>query len=122
MSRGGRTVEACVANLPRLIKIGVYDWKVVVEEIDNDGEELYGQAVFATETIRLWPKNLTSASHAVGIVIHECLHVIFDHAGLEKLKRGKDAREEQIVMGFQDGLVGLLRDNPKLTTWMKRWL
>jgi hypothetical protein len=112
-------VEACIKAMPKAIKLGAYDWKVVLEHGDED---MYGEAVFATDTLRLWPKNLTSASHAVGIVIHECLHVIFDHAGLEKLKRGREEREEQIVMGFQDGLVSLLRDNPKLMTWMKKWL
>ena len=115
-------VDACVRAMPKSIKLGAYDWRVVIETVDPEGEELYGQAVFDTCRILLWPKNLTSASHAVGIVIHECLHVIFDHAGLEKLKRGREEREEQIVLGFQDGLVSLLRDNPKLTTWMKKWL
>lgn len=115
-------VEACVRAMPRSIKIGPYDWKVVIETEDRDGEELYGQAVFDNKTVLLWPKHLLSASHIVGIVIHECLHIIFDHAGLAKLKRGKEEREEQIVLGFQDGLVGVLRDNPKLMTWMKRWL
>jgi hypothetical protein len=114
-----RTVEACIADLPKAIKLGAYDWKIALEDDDRD---LYGEAVFATDTIHLWPKNLTSASFAVGIVIHECLHVIYDHQGLEKLKRGKDEREEQIVLGFQDGLVSLFRDNPKLMTWMRKYL
>jgi hypothetical protein len=85
-------VDACVRAVPKSIKIGSYDWKVVIEDADPAGEELCGHAIFATDTIQLWPKNLTSASHAVGIVLHECLHIIFDHAGLEKLKRGKEER------------------------------
>lgn len=37
------------------------------------------------------------------------------------IKRGKD-REEQIICGFEAGLVPLFRDNPKLMNWMKKWL
>lgn len=116
-------IAICLRGLPRRLKIGAYDWKVIFEEKDDSPEEeLCGQAVFATDTIRLWPKNFTSASHVVGIVIHECLHVIFDHHGLEKLKRGRDEREEQIVLGFEAGLISLFRDNPRLLLWMRKWL
>ena len=68
------------------------------------------------------PENLTSPSHVVGVALHECLHVIFDAHNLGKMKRDKEEREEAIVMGFEAGLVSLFRDNPKLLTWMKKWL
>jgi hypothetical protein len=113
-------VAACVRGLPKTIKIGAYDWTVVV--FDEAHEELCGQSDFETSQIRLWPANLTSHNHAVGITLHECLHVIFANQGLENLKRGKDEREEQIILGFEAGLVSLFRDNPKLLTWMKKWL
>jgi hypothetical protein len=64
----------------------------------------------------------TGAGHAVGITLHECPHVIFDNQGLEHMKKRKDDREEQIVLGFEAGLVSLFRDNPKLLTWMKKYL
>ena len=111
--------DDCLAGLPRKLKVGAYDWAVVLHEGD-DG--LCGQADFAVHRLNLWPKNLTSPSHTVGIVLHECLHVIFENQGLEKMKRGKEDREEAIVVGFEAGLISLFRDNPKMFTWMKKWL
>jgi hypothetical protein len=84
--------------------------------------DVCGQADFEFHHLRLWPTRLTTPGHVVGITLHECLHVIFENAGLIQLKRGKDDREEQIIVGFETGLVSLLRDNPKLLTWMKKWL
>jgi hypothetical protein len=112
-------VSACVRRLPKTIKIGPYDWQVRVME---GAEGLCGQADFETSQLRLWPENLTSPSHVVGVALHECLHVIFDAHNLGKMKRDKEEREEAIVMGFEAGLVSLFRDNPKLLTWMKKWL
>jgi hypothetical protein len=109
----------CLLSLPGKIKIGAYDWSVAVHA---DMDDKCGQADFETHTIRIWQDNLTSPNHAVGIVLHECLHVIFDNEKLSKLKKDKEEREEQIVLGFESGLVSLFRDNPKLVNWMKKWL
>jgi len=38
------------------------------------------------------------------------------------MPRGKDAREEAIILGFEAGLVSLFRDNVPLLIWMKKWL
>jgi hypothetical protein len=115
-----KSPTACVAALPPTVKIGAYDWVVAIME--GQHEEMCGQADFEVRHIRLWPDNLTSAAHAVGIFLHECLHVIYDIQGLENMKRSKDDREEQVVLGFEAGIVSLFRDNPKLLTWMKKWL
>ena len=110
-------VNACVRSLPTPIKIGAYDW--TVEIIDGADGDLYGQADFDVRHIRLWPGLITSPGHAVGIVLHECLHVIFDNHGLSKKLNRK---EEIIIEGFEAGLISLFRDNPKLLTWMRKWL
>jgi hypothetical protein len=120
LSKTVRTVEACVAALPKTIKIGPYDWSVTLME-GKEGE-LCGQADFAVQHLRLWPENLTSPNHVVGIFLHECLHVIFGNHGLDKMKRDKEEREEAIVAGFESGLVSLFRDNPKLMNWMTKGL
>jgi hypothetical protein len=112
-------ITKCLAGLPRTLKIGAYDWTIVIEEGESDNA---GQARFATDDIAIWPVNLTSAGHAVGTVLHECLHIIFENNGIGKMKRGKEEREEAIILGFESGLVSLFRDNPKLLTWMKKWL
>lgn len=116
-------VELCVAELPTAVKIGAYDWDVTLMYDDGpDSETLCGQADFEPRKLRIWPKNLTSPAHAAGIVLHECLHVIFDNQGLEHMKRGKEDREEQIVLAFEAGLIALYRDNPRLLAWMTKWL
>ena len=117
--RGKTAIAACLAELQTTIKIGAYDWSVCVR--DEAGDK-YGQADFEFNNINVWHVNLTSAAHAVGIVLHECLHVVFDNHGLGQMKRGKEEREEQIVLAFEAGLISLYRDNPKLLTWMKKWL
>src|SRR5215467_5480578 len=108
MSKSARTVEACLAGLPRTIKLGPYDWSVAVIEGDSDD---CAQATFHDHHFRLWPANLNSPGHVVGVVLHECLHVIYDAQGLSKAKRD---REETIVLGFEAGLTALFRDNRKL--------
>lgn len=112
-------VAKCIAGLPRTLKIGAYDWAITLETNESD---CVGLADWEPHYIRLWPDGLTSPSHVVGTVLHECEHIIFDNHGLGHLKRGKDEREEQIVSAFETGLVSLFRDNPKFLTWMKRWL
>lgn len=111
---------ACLKDLPRVLKIGPYDWEVAIynEELGDK----CGEADFETHEIVLWSANLTSPSHVCGIVLHECLHVIFDNEKLVKLKKNKEAREEQIVRGFEAGLVSLFRDNPKFLNWLRKYL
>lgn len=112
-------VSACIRKLPRKIRIGAYDWTVSIEEGSHDK---CGEADFEPQIIRLWLDSLTSVNHAVGIVLHECLHVIYDNEKLTKIKGKKDDKEEAIVVGFENGLVSLFRDNPKLMTWIKKGL
>ncbi len=106
-------------KLPKTLKVGAYDWTIVLEDGDSD---LYGQADFENRYLRIWHTNMTSGHHLVGIILHECLHVIFDNEKLEKLRKDKEEREEQIVLAYESGLVSLFRDNPKFVTWMQKWL
>lgn len=110
---------SALLSVPGKIKIGAYDWRVAVEAGVDDK---CGQADFETQTIRLWQDNITSDNHCVGILLHECLHVIYENAKLDKLKGKKADKEEAIVIGFENGLVSLFRDNPKLLTWIKKGL
>lgn len=111
-------LETCLRRLPKKLKIGPYDWRVVLEA---DGGDKCGETDFEVHTIRLWPSVLTSSNHVVGILLHECLHVIYDNEALEHEERN-GGLEEAIVIGFEQGLVSLFRDNPKLLTWMKKCL
>jgi hypothetical protein len=116
-------VEAILKTLPRKIKVGAYDWRVVIEPDEHD--ELCGQAQFEFKKLVIWPKNLTGADHAVGIVLHELLHIVYDDRSIvEVIASGDDHDdiEENIVLRYEAGLIALYRDNPKLLTWIKRGL
>lgn len=114
-------VEALLRRLPKKIKIGAYDWHVKLRA----GDEKHGEADFEFHHINLWPGTLVDPHHAVGIVMHEILHVIFDNEDLSDAIVGintQDEDEETIVLGYENGLVALYRDNPKLLTWIKKGL
>lgn len=112
-------VSAYLKGLPRRLKVGAYDWSVVIEDTSPDKR---GEADFETQTLRLFLDGLTSPSHCVGIVIHECLHIIYDNQKMSSIKGKKDAREEAIVVALEHGMVSLFRDNSKLLTWIKKGL
>jgi hypothetical protein len=114
-------VKECLRGLPKKIKIGPYDWVVVIKEGPNAN---CGSAVFQHLELRLWPANIKNPALVVGVVLHECLHVIYDFHALDKLPKqtSRDDVEEKVITAFEGGLVSLFRDNPKMMVWMKKWL
>lgn len=113
-------VEALLRTLPRKIKIGAYDWRV---EINEGTSENYGQAVYDRNELHLWPEMFLGPAQTVGIVIHELLHAVIDDRDLmPDFRRILANQEEALVTGLEIGLITLLRDNPKLLTWIKRGL
>jgi hypothetical protein len=107
-------VEVVLRTLPRRIKVGAYDWRI---KVDPGPSEDYGETNFDKAEITLWPANHQSPERLVGTVIHELLHVIHDDKAVQQ-----DAEEEMVVVAFEQGLVSLFRDNPKLLNWIKRGL
>ena len=115
-------VEALLRTLPRKIKVGAYDWRVVLNSDPRPDEvDKCGEADFEHHVVNLWPQNLISPDHTVGILIHELFHVFWDNADLHHSSRSDD-QEEEIVIGFEHGFVSLFRDNPRLLTWIKKGL
>lgn len=111
-------VSECLHRLPKKVKLGPYDWRIVLQDGHSDH---CGMADFEEQTIQLWGDDLTSPGHCVGIFLHECLHVIYDNRDLGNVAVGLDL-EETVVIGFEHGLIQLFRDNTKLLTWMKKGL
>lgn len=50
-------------------------------------------------------------------VLHELLHAVLLQSGLSK-RIGDDDREEELVRGITPGVIGLLRDNPRLIEFL----
>ena len=109
-------VEALLRTLPRKVKVGAYDWRIVLHDGDNEN---CGFAEFEFHRISLWPDTFIDPIHGTGVVLHEVLHAIYANQGLED---PEDDVEEQVINGFEQGLIALFRDNPKLLTWIKRGL
>jgi Zn-dependent peptidase ImmA (M78 family) len=114
-------VEAVLKTLPRKIKVGAYDWRI---KVITDPSDFYGEASFEKAVITIWPANHQSPDRVVGTVLHELLHVIYTNEDLEDraVHSAPEALEEDIVTGFETGLIALYRDNPKLLNWIKRGL
>lgn len=116
-------VEAVLKTLPRRIKVGAYDWRI---KIDTNPSEDYGETNYDKAEITIWPANHQSPERLVGTVIHELLHVIYDEKEIgdvvDNPPAGAVDGEEEVIVGFETGLVSLFRDNPKLLNWIKRGL
>jgi hypothetical protein len=110
------SIEALLTTLPRKVKVGAYDWRVVVASGENDD---WGITEFDKYQITIWPDQMPDAPFCVGIVLHELLHVIYDNEALAGIVGDV---EETIVVGYERGLIALFRDNLKLLTWIKRGL
>jgi hypothetical protein len=115
-----QNVTDILRTLPKKLKLGAYDWKIALQDESAEGE-FCGLTEFEIATIHIWPKQLNSADHAVGIVLHEILHVIWDNHDLKNSPKSDD-QEEEIIVAYEQGLVSLFRDNPKLLTWLRRGL
>ena len=101
-------------RLPRTIKVGANT--VSVRMMKNDilkGD--CGDFDPANMLIRI---NSKLGPHQVALtLIHECLHAMWWDAGLPK-KEG----EERIVSALEGRLGALIRDNPKLITYLQEKL
>jgi hypothetical protein len=100
-------VEAVLRTLPRKIKVGAYDWRI---KIEPGVSEDFGETNYDDAQVTVWPESHQSPDRVVGTVVHELLHVIDPDL------------EEETVVKLENGLISLLRDNPKLLTWIKRGL
>jgi hypothetical protein len=104
------------ATLPKKIKIGPLIYRVrIVKEISGD-KEAKGSWNDDSLTIDI-VDSIASSTQIVGCIVHEILHGIWDERDLSK-----DSGEEHIVLQFENGLIQLFQDNPKLVIWMQRGL
>lgn len=105
-------------RLPKTLQIGAYDYRILIADDDPDH---WGLTDIDNKTITIWPRGMRDSAFLVGIVIHEITHVIYHNADLD-LGAIIDEPEERIVIEFEQGLVSLYRNNPKLLTWIKKCL
>ncbi len=93
-------------KIPNEVRIAGVDYLVTIREGLNDGENmLCGQIQFDKSYINLSP---TQGHQQMSLsLIHEILHGIFFHYGIEMKKK----KEEEVVERLTHGLYQVLQDN-----------
>lgn len=93
------------------VKVGPTDFSIEYVPLN---EELFGDFSYINSRIRI-EQNLKGTA-LVDTVLHEILHAIW------KLGQLKDKREdeERAVAIMATYLTQVLRDNPKMLTWLKK--
>ena len=93
------------------VKVGPTDFSIEYVPLN---EELFGDFSYINSRIRI-EENLKGTA-LVDTVLHEILHAIW------KLGQLKDKREdeERAVAIMATYLTQVLRDNPKMLTWLKK--
>ena len=109
---------------PATVKVGARVYTVTVDRAAIDAAsvreqlDLAGHVDHATHAITLAPD--LSEGHTREALLHELLHVIVDATGMGD-GRGPltpASREEQVVQALGAGLLAVLRDNPRLLTYL----
>ena len=95
------------------IKIGYSDYKI----IDNDDKKLDGQFIHADKTITITPS--LSSFDRLNTLLHETLHGVWLHWGIEETIKSKNA-EEAIIASIANGLTTIIRDNPEFLFNLKK--
>ena len=103
-----------MTKLPPTLRIGPYDYKLIlVDKIQDEGErEDWGKYEYCKLTITI-SKDQPNQLFAADTVLHEILHAIYTHAGIQPV-----TPEEGICSALATGLIQVFRDNPKLLAWV----
>lgn len=98
---------------PSKIKIGnhTYSVKYVVPD-DGSGDYFYGRT--HTRTTRMEINPTQAKSQARDTLLHEVLHAILDDVDSPL----DDEKEESVIRAITPGLLGVLRNNPALLTFL----
>lgn len=101
---------------PSKIKIGHATYDVVPQRnIFNDqNQKLLGNITYATRVLRYDDSPDIHPDQIKDVVLHEVLHGIWYNHSL-----GNNPNEEQVILAFEAGLRGLLKDNPKLIEMLR---
>lgn len=100
-------------DLPDCVRVGPHNIRFASLS-GSEAKNNYGTFIPADQEIRL-QQTYASGSMAVDTVLHEILHAIFS-VGTVQAKQG----EEHIVSVVATYLAQIIRDNPKLVTWMQK--
>lgn len=102
-------------KLPKTLKIGDATWLVRVESnpINDNGESVWGLCDHKKYCIKI-DKNLPNERQRE-VFIHEILHAVFEFFASNSKKKFS---EEEVCEFMGKGFPMLLKDNPKLRTYL----
>ncbi len=95
---------------PKQLRVGPYTYKVAVDP-DRLPVDLFGQCDKGKHVIALHPEQ--SSIRLRSTLLHEILHALCDVTGVDD-----DKAEEHIATVIAPALLAVLRDNPKLVSWL----
>lgn len=95
-------------KIPDRIRIGGVEYDVkLVENLRTDRSILYGMIDYEASEISISTTDCKGHQMKCICLLHEILHGIVEHAGLDV----KNADEEQVVETMSKGLYAVLQDN-----------
>lgn len=95
------------------LRIGAYDYDLVYDDAPMIGGELMN-GVHDREGLNIEIRVGMPIAREWQTVWHEVMHAIFDNAAFEI------DNEEQVIEIVSNGIVQVLRDNPRLADWSKK--
>ena len=100
-------------DVPTKVKVGAHTYTVVLVDSSELDIGLRGECDSNEFVIRL-SKELPLETIATTL-FHELLHALWDSRSMPKR-----IDEERAVLNFEEGILQLLRDNPKLFPWLRK--
>lgn len=105
-------------RLPKKIKVGLVTYPVLIEDdLHHKGDKVYGLKRGSTWDIILDPKSHPKPLMLCDTLMHEVIHALFDHYGLNDVHQLGE-KEEHIVMHLSEGLLMVFKDNPKFLSYI----
>jgi hypothetical protein len=100
---------------PAKLRIGGMVWTVSIDpEVQDDGEA--GTTVPFSQRIKLAPGQ--GPDYERDTLLHEVLHAVLFATNLRKMEGFGTQHEESVVLAMSPILLQVLRDNPRLLTYL----
>lgn len=103
-----------MANLPKMLKIGYQDIKIIPGEFNLDGD----LGAYRDEESEIYINTTKPKREILNTLLHETLHAICHNYGLRESMECKE--EEKLVSVLANGLTQTFVTNPELLAWLTK--
>lgn len=117
-----------MATLPKKVKIGAQDWSIIERTPNEDGmlnDDAYAYTLERSNLIVLHKE--LPATRKRQVLLHELMHAIYSSETHSNIKPDmEDAKPDEVInvwehwfIGiYENKLLGLMRENPKLMEYL----